>query len=215
MTSFAVLLALAALSPQVAAARPPYGGGGGYYGHGGGYYGGGGGYYGGGYYGRGGYYGGAGFYGGIGLYGSPYGYGNGGNYGYYNPVVPYVVQKPILESPAFSGQPIRIDNPATSGATLSYDLNGVQYSIPPGSSQDLTLDRSWVISFSRGGNFGEARYGLEPGLYTFTNTDHGWEVYHGALAQPSAVRTASNTLPTNPTPSAAMPVPPPPPAPTR
>ena len=101
------------------------------------------------------------------------------NYGYYQPATPYVVQRPILENPTFSGLPIEITNPATSGATLSYVLNDVTYSIPPGYSQNLTLDRSWVISFSRGGNFGPARYGLEPGLYTFTNTDHGWELYHG------------------------------------
>ena len=109
------------------------------------------------------YYGGGvgiGVYGGSGWYGNPYGYG--GNYGYYQPATPYVVQRPIIENPTFSGLPIEITNPATSGATLSYVLNDVTYSIPPGYSQNLTLDRSWVISFSRGGNFGPARYGLEP-----------------------------------------------------
>jgi hypothetical protein len=119
------------------------------------------------------------------------------------------VQRPIIENSAFSGLPIEITNPAASGATLSYALNDVTYSIPPGYSQKLTLDRSWVISFSRGGNFGPARYGLEPGLYTFTSTDHGWELYHGDVAQPSVVQTPSNTLPMNRTPSAAMPMIPP------
>ena len=172
-------------------------------------------HYGGGY-GGGGYYGvgvGVGVYGGGGWYGNPYGYGYGGNYGYYQPATPYVVQRPIIESPTFSGLPIEIDNPASSSVTLSYVLNDVTYSIPPGYSQDLTLDRSWVISFNRGGNFGPARYGLEPGLYTFTNTDHGWELYHGAIAQPSVVQTPSNALPMNRKPSAAMPMIPPAPAP--
>jgi hypothetical protein len=132
---------------------------------------------------------------GSGWYINPHGYGYGGNYGYYHPVTPF-----------FSGLPIRITNPATNGVTLSYMLNGVTYSIAPGYSQDLTLDRSWVVNFSRGGNFGEARYGLEPGLYSFAPTDHGWELFHGAIAQPGVVRTPSNTLPMNPTPSAAMPV---------
>ena len=197
--SFVALLALVALSPQVATAG--HGRGGGHNGGRGGYYGGGGGYYGVGV--------GVGVYGGGGLYGNPYGYGYGGNYGYYQPATPYVVQRPILENPVFSGLPIEITNPAASGATLSYVLNNVSYSIPPGYSQNLTLDRSWVISFSRGGNFGPARYGLEPGLYTFTNTDHGWELYHAATPQPSAVQAPSNTLPMNRTPPAAMPVTPP------
>jgi hypothetical protein len=210
MTSFIAFLVLAALIPQMATAG--HGGGGGHSGGGGGHYGGGGSYYG----GRGGYYGvgvgvgfgvygvGGGVYGVGGGYGNPYGYGYGGNYGYYQPATPYVVQRPIIENPTFSGLPIEISNPATSGATLSYVLNGVTYSIPAGYSQNLTLDRSWVISFSRGGNFGPARYGLEPGLYTFSSTDHGWELYHGEIAPPSVLQTPSNTLPMNRTPSAAM-----------
>ena len=215
MTSFAALLALIAFGPTQTVAEGPGGKGhGGNNGHGGGHYGGGGGYYGGGggyYGGGGGYYGGSGWYG----YGLGYGPGYGYSYGYYNPVVPYVVQRPIIvENPTFSGLPIKINNPATNSVTLSYVLNDVSYSIPPGYSQDLTLDRSWVISFSRGENFGSAQYGLEPGLYTFDHTtDHGWELYHRDAAQPNIVQTPSNMLPTSPTPSPAMPVTPPAPRP--
>ena len=113
MISFVALLALVALSPQVATAG--HGGGGGHYGGGGGHYGGGG------YYG-GGVGIGVGVYGGGGWYGNPYGYGYGSNYGYYQPATPYVVQRPIIENSAFSGLPIEITNPATSGVTLSYVL---------------------------------------------------------------------------------------------
>ena len=88
-------------------------------------------------------------------------------------------------------------------------LNDATYSIPPGYSQNLTLDRPWVISFSRGENLGEARYGLETGLYTFASTDHGWELYRGEVAQPNVVQTPPNTLPMNRTPTAAMPPTPP------
>jgi len=175
MSIATILVALIALSPQVATAHPHGGHG---YGYGHGYYGG--------------------------------GWGYGYPYGYYAGVTPYVVQRPIIADTTFSGLPITIVNPATNSMTLSYVLNGVTYSIPPGSSQDLTLDRSWVISFSRGGNFGEARYGLEPGVYTFSNTDHGWELFHAALAQPSVAPTLSNELPANPMP-AATPMPPTPP----
>ena len=81
-------------------------------------------------------------------YGHPYhGYGYG--YGYYSGV-PYVAERPIYENPPFSGLPIKITNPAANGVTLSYTLNGVLYTIPPGYSQELVQDRSWVIGFSRG-----------------------------------------------------------------
>jgi hypothetical protein len=91
----------------------------------------------------------------------------------------YVVQRPIV--PNFSGSPITISNPATSSVTLSYTLDGNVYTIPPGYSQDLREDRAWVIQFSRGENLDQARYGLQSGLYTFTSTDHGWELFRSEL----------------------------------
>ena len=71
---------------------------------------------------------------------------------------------------------------------MSYVLNNVSYSIPPGYSQNLTLDRASVIRFSLAGTR-SARCGLEPGLYTFTNTDHGWELYHAADPQPASCQS--------------------------
>jgi len=91
----------------------------------------------------------------------------------------YVVQRPIAAN--FSGGPITISNPATNTATLSYTLDGNAYTIPPGYSQELREDRSWVIQFSRGANLEQARYGIQSGLYTFTSTDHGWELYRSEL----------------------------------
>jgi hypothetical protein len=98
---------------------------------------------------------------------------------YSAPANAYVVQRPIVAN--FSGSPIRISNPATSGVTLSYTLDGNAYTIPPGYSQDLREDRAWVIEFNRGENLDPARYGLQAGLYTFTSTDHGWELYRSEL----------------------------------
>jgi hypothetical protein len=87
----------------------------------------------------------------------------------------YVVQRPILEN--FSGGPITITNPATNGVSLSYTLDGAAYTIAPGYSQDFREDRAWVVQFSRGGNMDQARYGLTSGVYSFTGTEHGWELY--------------------------------------
>ncbi|MGD0900591.1 MAG: hypothetical protein ABR915_22385 [Thermoguttaceae bacterium] len=109
-------------------------------------------------------------------------YGDDGrwlNYG-----TPYVVQRPILQN--FSGGPIKIVNPAKTGASLSYLLNDSTFTIPPGSSQDFQEDRSWVIQFSRGANLDQARYGLQSGLYTFARTEHGWELYRTEFPQTAA-----------------------------
>ena len=114
----------------------------------------------------------------------PHGHWGGwyGGYGYYAPVVPYVVQRPIFENPTFSGLPIKITNPAANGVTLSYTLDGVAYTIAPGYSQDFREDRGWVVQFSRGASLDQAEYGLQSGLYTFTSTDHGWELYRSELS---------------------------------
>jgi hypothetical protein len=97
----------------------------------------------------------------------------------------YVVERPVLADPlpeaSFSGGPIKITNPARNNATLSYTLDGNAYTIPPGYSQELRQDRAWVIQFSRGENLDQAQYGLQSGLYSFTSTDHGWELYRSEL----------------------------------
>ena len=135
-------------------------------------------------------------------YGRPYRYGYG--YGYYRDT-PYVADRPIYENPLPSGQPIKIMNPAANGVTLSYTLNGTQYTIPPGYSQELVKDRDWAIGFSRGGHFGEAQYGLEPGVYSFSASDHGWELYRGAFTQSGPAMAPSN--PASPVATAPNPAP--------
>ncbi|MGA2798817.1 MAG: hypothetical protein ABSE63_14650, partial [Thermoguttaceae bacterium] len=116
---------------------------------------------------------------------------------------------PIYENPIFSGLPIKIVNPASSGVTLSYSLNGAVYSIPPGFSQTLVADRLWTIQFSRGAGFGDAQYGLDSGVYTFGSSDHGWELYHSALVDSAPLGGSLNPTPlqsapvNNPLPGAA------------
>ena len=99
-------------------------------------------------------------------------YSDGRWYDYNNA---YIVGRPIYDN--FSGGPIKIVNPANSGVTLNYTLNGNLYTIQPGYSQDLQEDRAWVIQFSRGPDLDQARYGLTSGVYTFTRTDRGWELF--------------------------------------
>jgi hypothetical protein len=80
-----------------------------------------------------------------------------------------------------SGGPISIINPATNTAALNYSIGGDAFTIPPGYRQNFHEDRAWAIRFSPGANRGEVQYRLHTGLYTFTSTDHGWELYHSKL----------------------------------
>lgn len=136
-------------------------------------------------------------------------YGNDGRWQPYGNA--YVVQRPILQN--FSGGPIKIDNPASNKETLSYTLDGNLYTIQPGYSQEFREDRAWVVQFSRGTNLDEARYGLQSGLYSFTSTDHGWELYRSEFPQtvapqpsmvapppPTAALQPPMAAPTNPSP---------------
>ena len=152
-----------------------------------------------------------------------YGYGYGSGYWrngiWYSGesyVEPYVVQRPIVENPVvFSGGPIKITNPATNRAALSYSLNGMVYTIQPGFSQEFAEDRDWVIDFSRGPNLGAGRYSLHTGLYSFGAGGNGWELFSvpvdtspaGGLASPPPPKPSATVNPLPGTPATIAPTP--------
>lgn len=78
-------------------------------------------------------------------------------------------------------------------------LNGGDFTIPAGYSQNLREDRAWVIEFSRGTNLEQAQYGLQAGVYTFTPTEQGWELYRTEFPQTLAPQPPM-AAPTNPSP---------------
>jgi hypothetical protein len=105
------------------------------------------------------------------------------------------------ETPPAVTDSIRIAHAADAEAPLSYALNEYSYQIEPGDHQDLTTDRTWVIAFNRGGDFGDAEYTLESGTYTFGPSDHGWELFHTSAADESSGSSAeASRLPKNPLP---------------
>jgi hypothetical protein len=124
------------------------------------------------YYGRN-YYGGGwndGYYGG----------GYGGNY-YTQPSTQYYSQpnysQPVVVArPNYEGPGVTIRN--ESNETLSFVIDDSrQMQIEPGGSHTLSSKGQFVISFDRGSGQGEARYTIQEGLYEFTPTANGWELF--------------------------------------
>jgi hypothetical protein len=116
----------------------------------------------------------------------------------YSAAQPYIVERPVYENPSSvaTGLPIRIVNPASNRTALNYTLDGDSYTILPGVSQDLLLDRACVIEFDRGKSFGSASYSLESAQYVFTPTNHGWELFQKPLLPSESTQPAPNPLPT-------------------
>jgi hypothetical protein len=113
---------------------------------------------------------------------------------YRAPVVRYV--RPAPEPPPYAGPGVTIRNPAATGVQLSYTLDArYPYDIEAGQTQQLTRKGSYLVEFDRGGEFGRARYTITEGLYDFTLTDHGWELYRQPDHVAEAERVRSNPLP--------------------
>lgn len=126
-------------------------------------------------------------------------YGDDGRWQEYGDA--YVVQSPIMEE--FSGGPIKIVNPVKNNMTVNYTLDGTEFTIPPGYSQNLQEDRAWVIEFSRGTDLEQVQYGLQSGVYTFAVTDQGLELYRSEFPKTVAPKVAPQpptAAPTNPSP---------------
>ena len=137
----------------------------------------------------------------------PYGYGYGSPYRYgqpyygntivvdrgYSQAATRYVERPAL---TYAGPGVTIRNPAEPGAELSYTIDSRHaYEIATGQTQQLTTKGSYLIEFDRGGDFGRARYTITEGLYDFTPTDHGWELYRQPDTAAAAERVRSNPLP--------------------
>ena len=80
-------------------------------------------------------------------------------------------------------------NPATTRATVNFEVDQTPYRLEAGLAQPLIGQTSWVIAFDRGGQAGEARYTLAPGGYSFTVKANGWD-----LVQKTFKVTLDNSL---------------------
>jgi len=73
---------------------------------------------------------------------------------------------------------VTVVNPPESTSALSFSLAGQVYTLEPSSRKEFRASQGSIVEFDRGGAFGRARYTVSDGIYTFTPTDRGWELYH-------------------------------------
>lgn len=107
------------------------------------------------------------------------------------------------------GRKIVLSNPAETGGTIGYMLNTFPYSINPGHSQTINLNRDWIIKFDNG--LGKmVGYQLGEGRYEFAvSPQTGWIVVRSRDDAPIAAPSLpQNSLP-NSVPSSLGLAPPP------
>jgi hypothetical protein len=72
----------------------------------------------------------------------------------------------------FDNGEITIFSPPTNTVDVEYSLNGVSYTMKPGSMQKFTNDRIWIVNFNIG-NGQNTKYTLATGRYKFKQTEAG------------------------------------------
>jgi hypothetical protein len=76
---------------------------------------------------------------------------------------------------AYVPESITILNPPETRRTVGYALDSAQYSLD--SAQTQVYDGGpRLITFDRGGSYGQAQYTLQPGTYRFVATDRGLDL---------------------------------------
>ena len=100
----------------------------------------------------------------------------------YAPVYPIVVRPAVRVYSVLPSNPapiilrVAVVNPAATGATLSFSIDGERYDLAPGARQEMRLAGLRTIEFDRGQDFGQASYSLLEGVYTFKATAQGWDL---------------------------------------
>lgn len=76
---------------------------------------------------------------------------------------------------AYAPDSITILNPPETRRMVGYALDSAQYSLDAAQSQ-VYDGGPRLITFDRGGSFGQAQYTLQPGTYRFIATDRGLDL---------------------------------------
>ena len=83
----------------------------------------------------------------------------------------------IEEDAAGANSGVVLRNPKKNRIAVHYRVNGHEYTMEPGYTQQLSAGQVWVVEFDRGGDFGTAEYSLSEGTYAFEMTSKGWDLY--------------------------------------
>jgi len=86
---------------------------------------------------------------------------------------------------------IAIVNPAETGVTLQFLVDGQLKSLPSGSRLELTAVQAGVLDYDRGGSFGKTRLVMADGIYTFAGTERGWTLNQTPYTPPETDQVAA------------------------
>ncbi len=86
---------------------------------------------------------------------------------------------------------ITLVNPEDLHTPVYYSLASEQYVLQAGEEINHG-NETQVITFNRGGSFGDASYTLAPGTYRFVATDHGWDLHTVTEESTTETKVASN-----------------------
>lgn len=102
-------------------------------------------------------------------------------------------------SATYDNGEIVIFSPPTNAVDVQYSLNGVSYTMKPGSMQKFTNDRIWIVNFTVG-NGQTTKYTLASGRYKFKQSEAGIGLYQtqqspeapAPVPQPDSSATPAN-----------------------
>ncbi|HVU87825.1 MAG TPA: hypothetical protein VHD36_10930 [Pirellulales bacterium] len=101
---------------------------------------------------------------------------------------PAELSAPAAEAPADEGaksasptdsataEELVLANPAESGGTILYLVEGRAFALAPGQEHRLPADRPWRIAFHRGDDFGDTEQVLSNGAFRFVVGSEGWQL---------------------------------------
>lgn len=87
-----------------------------------------------------------------------------------------------IASKLVDGSGVVIRNPITNGGAVRYMVDRNIYTLKPGELQRLDPGELGVVRYHRGGEFGDARLVLSPGVYEFAVSARGWELSRATSA---------------------------------
>ena len=118
----------------------------------------------------------------------------------------YTYSVPVVAAP-LPQISVQIVNPAQNGVAMPFNIQGQAYWLAPGTQQDLLVTPGSVIQFSRGSSLGVAAYSLQPGIFSFSATPGGWELFQQPTIPSTNLAAPSPpaAIPAGPAPSMATP----------